>query len=85
MERLLASQNAANLQGYDDRFSSLTQLSDLLARIDGCGTDPAIAAQVEVLITKTKEISNRLVIGEVKDSAGPSDYEKQKAAEDPWE
>lgn len=85
LEKLAATQQQADLQHYNERFDSFKQLSGLLEHIDGRGSDPHAQHQVDGMITKMHEISNQLVDEEVRDSSGPSDYERQKAEEDPWE
>lgn len=71
---------AANLQGQLDKFSSYTQLSGLLERIDGRGKDKVIEAKVEVMVDKIRTMEP---LPEV--SVGPTPYEQSKAQEDEWE
>ena len=51
-ERLAALQDSADLQHYNDRFSSYTQLTELLAHIDGRGNDAVIAKRVDEMEKK---------------------------------
>jgi hypothetical protein len=78
-EKLLANQDAADRSHYNDRFSSFNQLSDLLAHLDGRGTDPVIKSKVEQLVVDIHRMEPPVVTDQ-----GPSEYEKQKALEYPW-
>lgn len=46
MERLKAAQDAADLQHYNDRFSSFHLVSSLDTSLKGRGNDPKMAEQV---------------------------------------
>lgn len=51
-ERLAALQDSADLQHYNDRFSSFNRLSELLASIDGRGNDVVIGKRVDEMEKK---------------------------------
>ena len=78
--KLADAQAAGDLQHYNDKFNSFTQLSQLLERITGRGSDPRIAEQVKELEAQVRQITPPPI-----NDTGPTPYEAQKAADGAWE
>lgn len=82
-ERLKASQDARDLQHYNDRFDSFKQVSKSEEQLKGRGNDKKIQSQVKVMVDKVKGPLEPIVMPAP--DWGGAQYAPQSEQEDRWE